>query len=163
MVGWHHWLSGHEFGWTPGVDDRQGGPACCDSWGCEESDTIEGLNWLTDIYTFSYYFLPPPLENYFIEILPAVQALSLGPFFLCSSVLLKWSREGFLFLHSLEAAMAKFGGGVNTLEFDLQDLLRVSTCYLAPTTQPLSMTKSSVTLPWWTKPPRGLMPLSDRS
>ena len=21
MVGWHHWLNGHEFGWTPGVGD----------------------------------------------------------------------------------------------------------------------------------------------
>ena len=24
MVGWHHQLNGHEFGWTPGVGDRQG-------------------------------------------------------------------------------------------------------------------------------------------
>ena len=33
MVGWHHWLHGHGFGWTPGVGDGQGGLACCDSWG----------------------------------------------------------------------------------------------------------------------------------
>ena len=26
---WHHWLDGHEFEWTPGVGDRQGGLACC--------------------------------------------------------------------------------------------------------------------------------------
>ena len=25
MVGWHHWLNGHGFGWTPGVGDGQGG------------------------------------------------------------------------------------------------------------------------------------------
>ena len=25
MVGWHHWLNGHEFGWTLGVGDGQGG------------------------------------------------------------------------------------------------------------------------------------------
>ena len=25
MVGWHHPLNGHEFGWTPGVGDGQGG------------------------------------------------------------------------------------------------------------------------------------------
>ena len=25
MAGWHHWLSAHEFGWTPGVGDGQGG------------------------------------------------------------------------------------------------------------------------------------------
>ena len=33
MVGWHHWLSGHGFGWTLRVDDGQGGLACCGSWG----------------------------------------------------------------------------------------------------------------------------------
>ena len=31
MAGWHHRLDAHEFGWTPGVSDRQGGLACCDS------------------------------------------------------------------------------------------------------------------------------------
>ena len=45
MVGWHHQLSGHGLGWTPGVCDGQGGPACCSSWGCKESDTTERLNW----------------------------------------------------------------------------------------------------------------------
>ena len=45
MAGWHHWLDGHEFEWTPGVGDGQGGLACCDSWGCKESDTTEWLNW----------------------------------------------------------------------------------------------------------------------
>ena len=28
MVGWHHQLNGHGFGWTPGVGDGQGGLAC---------------------------------------------------------------------------------------------------------------------------------------
>ena len=45
MAGWHHWLDGHEFGWTPGVGDGQGGLTCCDSWSCKESATTEGLNW----------------------------------------------------------------------------------------------------------------------
>ena len=45
MGGWHHWLDGHEFGWTPGVGDGQGGLACCDSWGRKESDTNQRLNW----------------------------------------------------------------------------------------------------------------------
>ena len=45
MVGWHHRLNGHGFGWTPGVGDGQGGLACCGSWGCQESDTTERLNW----------------------------------------------------------------------------------------------------------------------
>ena len=43
MVGWHHWLSGHEFEKTPGDGDGQGGLACCDSWGCKGSDTTEQL------------------------------------------------------------------------------------------------------------------------
>ena len=50
MVGWHHWLDGHEFGWTPGVGDGQGSLACCGSWGRKESDTTERLNW-THLFT----------------------------------------------------------------------------------------------------------------
>ena len=38
------WLDGHEFGWTLGVGDRQGGLASYDSWGRKESDTTERLN-----------------------------------------------------------------------------------------------------------------------
>ena len=45
MAGWHHRLDGLEFEWTPGVDDGQGGLACCNSWGRKESDTTEWLNW----------------------------------------------------------------------------------------------------------------------
>ena len=45
MVGWHHWLDGHGFGWTPGVGDEQGGLACCGSWGRKQPDTTERLNW----------------------------------------------------------------------------------------------------------------------
>ena len=32
MVGWHHRLSGHGFGWTLGVGDGQEGLVCCVSW-----------------------------------------------------------------------------------------------------------------------------------
>ena len=45
MVGWHHQLNGHEFRWTLGVGDGQGGLVCCGSWGCKESDKTEWLNW----------------------------------------------------------------------------------------------------------------------
>ena len=44
-VGWHHWLNGHGFGWTPGVGDGQGDLACSSPWGHKESDTTEWLNW----------------------------------------------------------------------------------------------------------------------
>ena len=49
MAGWHHRLDGHEFEWTPGVGDGQGGLACCNSWGRRESDMTERLNWLTEL------------------------------------------------------------------------------------------------------------------
>ena len=45
MVGWYHWLNGHEFEWTPGVDDGQGSLTCCIPWGPKESDTTKPLNW----------------------------------------------------------------------------------------------------------------------
>ena len=45
MAGWHHRLNGHEFEWTLGVCDGQGGLVCCDSWGRKESDMAERLNW----------------------------------------------------------------------------------------------------------------------
>ena len=44
MVGWHHQLNGHEFEYTPGVGDGQGGLACCSSWCSKESDTTEQLS-----------------------------------------------------------------------------------------------------------------------
>ena len=44
MAGWHHRLNGHEFEWTLGVGDGQGGLACCSPGGRKESDTAERLN-----------------------------------------------------------------------------------------------------------------------
>ena len=58
MVGWHHQLNGHGFGWTLGVGDGQGGLVCCGSWGHKESDTTERLNW-TELKVFT-------LNNVFI-------------------------------------------------------------------------------------------------
>ena len=55
MAGWHHWLDAHEFGWTPGVGDGQGGLVCCDSWGHKESDMTERLNW-TELFPNSFTY-----------------------------------------------------------------------------------------------------------
>ena len=44
MVGWHHQLIGHGFGWNPDVSDGQRGRVCCGSWDRKESDTTERLN-----------------------------------------------------------------------------------------------------------------------
>ena len=66
MVGWHHWLNAHGFGWTPGVGDGQGGLACCGSWGSKEWDTIEQLNWtelnIRAIHLWFHINIPLPLK-----------------------------------------------------------------------------------------------------
>ena len=45
MVGWHHWLNGHEFEQTLGVGDAQGGLVCYSPWSLKELDMTEWLNW----------------------------------------------------------------------------------------------------------------------
>ena len=44
MVGWHHWLDGHELEQTPGDGEGQGSLAFCSPRGHKESDTTEWLN-----------------------------------------------------------------------------------------------------------------------
>ena len=44
MVGWHHQLNGHGFGWTPEVGDGQGGLTCSSSQRVEH-DWVTELNW----------------------------------------------------------------------------------------------------------------------
>ena len=44
MVGWHHWLNGHEFEQAPGDSERQGRLALCSPLGHKESDMTEWLN-----------------------------------------------------------------------------------------------------------------------
>ena len=38
MVGWQHWLNGHEFEQAPGIGDGQGSLVCCSR---KEVDTAE--------------------------------------------------------------------------------------------------------------------------
>ena len=45
MVGWHHWLDGHEFEQALGASVGQGSVVCCSPWGHQASDTTEPLNW----------------------------------------------------------------------------------------------------------------------
>ena len=45
IIGWHHWLNGHEFEQAPGVGDGQGSLLCCRLWGCKELDMTEWLDW----------------------------------------------------------------------------------------------------------------------
>ena len=58
MVGWHHRLNGHRFGWTLGVGDGQGGLACCSSWVTKSWTQLS--NWTELIYL-------PPIDIWLIS------------------------------------------------------------------------------------------------
>ena len=70
MVGWHHQLNGHEFEWTLGVGDGQGGLACCSPWGCKESDTTEQLNWTDSCFIMLCWFLHNRVNQLYVYIHP---------------------------------------------------------------------------------------------
>ena len=55
MVGWHHQLNGHGFGWTLGVGDGQGGLACCGSW-----DRRVRYDWATELNSIIFVDLLIP-------------------------------------------------------------------------------------------------------
>ena len=68
MTGWHHRLDGHEFEWTPGDGDGQGGLACCDSWGHKESDMTEQLNWTECKLAYIIYaYVDTIIYTYYIK------------------------------------------------------------------------------------------------
>ena len=56
MVGWHHWLNGHEFEKAPGIGGGQESLVCCSPWGHKELDTTERLHFL-----FTFTNLKPPV------------------------------------------------------------------------------------------------------
>ena len=45
MIGWYHWLDGHEVEQALGLGDGQGSLACCRPLGHKELDRTERLNW----------------------------------------------------------------------------------------------------------------------
>ena len=63
MVGWHHRLDRHGFGWTPGVGDGQGGLACYGSWGHKQSEMTERLNWTEERTTKQYWVLIDGMQH----------------------------------------------------------------------------------------------------
>ena len=73
IVGWYHWLNGHEFEQAPGVGDGQGSLVCCSPWGCKELDTTERLKWtecqwgLREAVTFIHLWLEYKFVWIFLE------------------------------------------------------------------------------------------------
>ena len=52
MVGWHHWLNGHEFEQTPGDGEGQGSLVCCSSW------VIKSWTWLSNFTSLHFTSRP---------------------------------------------------------------------------------------------------------
>ena len=50
VVGWHHWLNGHEFEQALGIGNGQGSLVCCSPWGHKELDMTEQLNWTENMF-----------------------------------------------------------------------------------------------------------------
>ena len=67
MVGWHHWLNGHELEPTLGDSERQGSLACCSPWGHKESDTTEQLDNDNNKSRYWWYVMYNKLTNYWIK------------------------------------------------------------------------------------------------
>ena len=57
MVGWQHWLDGHEFEQALGVGDGQGSLVCCSPWHHKESNMTEWLDWLDWTYVGYFHLL----------------------------------------------------------------------------------------------------------
>ena len=51
MVGWHHWLNGHEFEQAQGIGDGQGGLMCCSPWGHSQTQLSNWTELLNPIIT----------------------------------------------------------------------------------------------------------------
>jgi len=63
MTGWHPRPNAHEFGWTLGVGNGQGGLVCCDSWGRKSQTRLSDLNELNWIIEQQYF--PNNVELFF--------------------------------------------------------------------------------------------------
>ena len=50
MVGWHHWLNGHESGQTLGDGEGQGSLAFCSPRGCKELDTTNQTTTMRQLW-----------------------------------------------------------------------------------------------------------------
>ena len=80
MVGWHHWLNGHEFEQALRVGDGQGSLVCCSPWSHKKWDMTEHLNWTEPFLLLLFFFFWQHHEAYGIlvprpEIQPTSPAL----------------------------------------------------------------------------------------
>ena len=85
MVGWYHWLDGHEYEQAPGVGDRQGSLVCCSPWCRKESDTTEmnwteHVHWVGDAIQPSHPLSSIPFSSH-LQSFPTSGSFQISPFF----------------------------------------------------------------------------------
>ena len=68
MVGWHHWLYGHEFEQALGVGDGQGKRACSSPWDHKDLDTPEWLNCHHEAQMLLMQWLLQSLQGQFLSL-----------------------------------------------------------------------------------------------
>ena len=61
MVGWPHWLYGHEFEQAPGVGDGQGSLACCSPWVAKSQTRLS--YWTEPIFTTNTFQVVLMVKN----------------------------------------------------------------------------------------------------
>ena len=107
IVGCHHWLNGHGFGWTPKLGDGQGGLVCCRSWGRKESDMTEWteLNW-TDVEVPILW--PPDAKNWFIWKEPDIEKDWRQEEEMTEDKMVRWHH--WFMVHEFEQTLGDSGG-----------------------------------------------------
>jgi len=70
MVGWQHWLNGHEFEQALGIGDGQGGLACCSPYCHKESERTKWLKRTGVLHALLHFILMLILGRQSIYIIP---------------------------------------------------------------------------------------------
>ena len=112
MVGWHHWLNGHEFGQTLGVGDGLGGLTCCSPWGRKESDTTEWLNW-TEL--FCHEVMEP--DAMILVILPCHDEWAFVTHWNYKPYCVRATKDGWVIVESSDKMLSTGGGNGKALQY----------------------------------------------
>jgi len=63
MVGWHHWLDGHDFGQTPGHSEGQKRLMCCSPWRHRVGHDLESATAVTSMRRKQPWFWPQSIQE----------------------------------------------------------------------------------------------------
>ena len=68
IIGWHHWLNGHEFEKAPGDGEGQGSLVCYSPWGLKEWVTIEQMNTKQIQRRHLLFYRPASLYDVIVQV-----------------------------------------------------------------------------------------------